>query len=63
MTEGTVAGFAEANASLATALNGDGASTGEGLNEGRGGKAVAMVTKHDEQLGGQEVAGSGQRVR
>lgn len=57
-----VAGFAEADTTLATALDGDRTSTGEGLNEGRGREAVAMVAEHDEQLWGQEVTGTGQRV-
>ena len=36
---------------------------GEGLNEGRGREAVAMVAEHDEEFGGQEVTGAGERVK
>jgi hypothetical protein len=63
MTIGPVAGFAEADTTFAAALDGDRAGTGEGLNEGRGREAVAMVTEHDEQLWGQEVTGAGQGVK
>jgi hypothetical protein len=63
MTKDPVAGFAKADTSLTTALDGDRTSAGEGLNEGRGREAVAMVTKHDEQFWGQEVAGTRERVK
>ena len=60
---GAVAGFAEADEFLVAALDGDGAGTGQGADGGRGGEAVAVVAKHDQELGGQELAGAGQRVK
>jgi hypothetical protein len=46
------------NLSLATLL-GDGAGTGQGLNAGGRGEAVAVVAELGEQSWGEEVSGSG----
>jgi hypothetical protein len=58
-----VAGFAETDTTSAAALDGDRTSAGEGLNEVWGREAVAMVAEHDEEFWGQEVTGTGERVK
>lgn len=55
----TVTSLAEVDTSSLSALVGDGTGTGQRLNRLGRGKTITMVTKHHQELGSEQVAGTG----
>ena len=56
-----IAGVAEDDAAGLAALLGDGAGAREAADGLGCGEAVALIAKHDQELGGQDTAGAGER--